>query len=132
MRKAVWGEDADEERVAKTLSIDVPPTLDYLESQVPESGFLFGGIGLADTSIATFFRNAAYAGFTVDPLRWPKLSGFIDRVLADECIASLLPFEDVQRSADIKHRRQALLHAGAPLTEQTLGTREARRGMMRL
>ena len=37
-----------------------------------------------------------------------------------------------QRSADIKSRRQALLDAGAPLTEETLGTREPRRGMMRL
>ncbi len=132
VRKAVWGEDADEERVAKTLSVDIPPALDYLESRVPEAGFLFGEIGLADVSIATFFRNAAYAGFTVDALHWPKLSGFVDRVLAHDCIASLLPFEDVQRSADIKHRRQALLDAGAPLTGETLGTREARRGMMRL
>ena len=46
--------------------------------------------------------------------------------------ADLLPFEDVQRSADIKGRRQALLDAGAPLTEETLGVREPRRGMMRL
>jgi hypothetical protein len=44
----------------------------------------------------------------------------------------LLPFEDVQRSADIKGRRQALLDAGARLTERTLGEREPRKGMMRL
>jgi glutathione S-transferase len=132
VRKAVWDEDPDEERIGKTLSVDVPPALDYLESEVPPSGFLFGDIGLADISVATFFRNAAYAGFTVDPARWPNLARFVDRVLADECIASLLPFEDVQRSADIRHRRQALLDAGAPLTAETFGTREARRGLMRL
>ena len=132
VRKAVWGEAADEERVAKTLSVDIPPALDYLESELPRSGFLFGGIGLADISIATFFRNASYAGFSVDTLRWPKLSRFVDRVLGHDCVASLLPFEDVQRNADIRHRREALLDAGAPLAEETLGTREARRGMMRL
>jgi hypothetical protein len=44
----------------------------------------------------------------------------------------LLPFEDVQRSADIKGRRQTLLDAGARLTERTLGEREPRKGMMRL
>jgi hypothetical protein len=44
----------------------------------------------------------------------------------------LLPFEDVQRSADIKGRRQALLECGAPLAQETLGTREPKRGMMRL
>ena len=32
------------------------------------------------------------------------------------------PFEDIQRSVDIKGRRQALLDAGAPLTDDTLGT----------
>jgi len=47
-------------------------------------------------------------------------------------LAKLLRYEDIQRSADIRHRRQALLEAGAPLTEDTLGTREPRRGYMRL
>jgi glutathione S-transferase len=132
VRPAVWAEEPDEERVAKTLAEDVPAALEYLESEVPASGFLFDRIGAADISIASFFRNAAYAGFEVDPMHWPKLAAYVDRVLADDCIASLLPFEDVQRSSDIRHRRQALLDAGAPLTEETLGTREARRGMMRL
>jgi hypothetical protein len=38
----------------------------------------------------------------------------------------------VQRSAEIRSRRQALLDAGAPLTAATLGEREPRRGMMSL
>jgi hypothetical protein len=56
----------------------------------------------------------------------------VERTLEHPSIAALLPFEDVQRGAAIKGRRQALLDAGAPLTEQTLGVREPRRGMMRL
>ena len=47
-------------------------------------------------------------------------------------MAELLKYEDVQRSAEIKSRRQALLDAGAPLTAETMGLREPRRGMMRL
>jgi hypothetical protein len=47
-------------------------------------------------------------------------------------MASLLPFEDVQRNVEIRRRRDALLEAGAPLTAETLGTREARKGVMRL
>ena len=39
-------------------------------------------------------------------------------LLAHPAIASLLPFEDVQRNVDIKGRRQALLDAGAPLTAE--------------
>ena len=56
----------------------------------------------------------------------------MERTLADDCFTDLLRFEDVQRSAEIKGRRQALLDAGAPLTADTLGVREPRRGMMRL
>ena len=132
VRPAVWGEEPDEERVAETLGGPIPAALDYLETLVPDYGFIFGEIGLADISISSFFRNGAYAGFEVDAARWPKVAAFVDRTLAHPCIASLLPFEDVQRSSDIRHRRQALLDAGAPLTSETLGLREPKRGMMRL
>ena len=52
--------------------------------------------------------------------------------LAHDAFASTLPFEDIQRSVDIKGRRQALLDAGAPLTSETLGQREPRKGYMQL
>ncbi|WP_309662816.1 glutathione S-transferase family protein [Sphingomonas sp.] len=129
---AVWGEPGDEARIAKTLTEDAPAALDYLETQLPAVGFLFSEIGVADIAIASFFRNADYAGFTVDGERWPKVARFVAAVLAHPVMAKLLVFEDIQRSADIKGRRQALLDAGAPLTEDTLGMREPRRGMMRL
>jgi len=132
VRPLVWGEPTDEERVHKAQTEEIPAALDYLEGQLPESGFLFGEIGAADIAIASFFRNGAYAGFDADPGRWPRTSPFVQRTLEHPSIAGLLPFEDVQRSAPIKGRRQALLDAGAPLTEETLGLREPRKGIMRL
>jgi len=132
VRPAVWGEAGDEERVARTLAEDAPRAMDYLECELPAEGFLFGDIGLADIAIASFFRNAAYAGFEPDAARWPKTAAFVGRTLAHPCIASLLAFEDVQRSAEIKRRRDALLEAGAPLTPDTMGEREPRKGLMRL
>jgi len=128
----VWGEPGDAARVEKTLAEDAPSVLDYLEAQLPASGFLFGDIGLADIAIASFFRNAAYAGFAVDPARWPRTAAFVERVLAHDCIARFKPYEDVQMSTDPQRRRAALLAAGAPLTEASLGTRQAVKGMMRL
>jgi glutathione S-transferase len=130
---AVWGEPGDQARIAKVLAEDAPAALDYLEALLPEDGWLFDdAIGVADISIASFFRNAEYAGFTVDPAAWPRTAGFVGRTLDHPCIADLLKFEDVQRGVDIKSRRQALLDAGAQLTAETLGTREARRGVMTL
>ena len=128
----VWGEPGDEARIAQTLATGIPAALDYLEQQLPASGYLFGDIGTADIAIASFFRNAAYAGFEPDAARWPRTARFVGYVLAHRCIAALLPFEDVQRGVEIKGRRQALLDAGAPLTAKTVGAREPRKGVMRL
>jgi glutathione S-transferase len=128
----VWGEPGDQARIDKALNEDIPAALDYLEGELPADGFLFGEIGVADISIASFFRNGSYAGFNVDAARWPRTAAFVERTLAHPCIAALLPLEDVQRNADIKGRRQALLDAGALLTAETLGVREPRKGMMRL
>lgn len=128
----VWGEPGDAARIARAETEGMPAECDYLEREVPEDGSLFDAIGVADIAIASFFRNAAYAGFTPDPVRWPRVAAFVARTLDRPAIASLLPFEDVQRGAAIKGRRQALLDAGAPLSEKSWGVREPRRGKMRL
>ena len=128
----VWGEPGDQARIDKTLAEDLPGALHYLEGQLPAEGYLFGEIGLADISVATFFRNGAYAGFTVDPDRWPRTAGFVGRVLDHPAFAAYLPFEKAQMSTNPAGRRQALLEAGAPLVAESVGTREARKGVMAL
>lgn len=128
----VWGEPGDEARIARTLSSDLPESLDYLETELPQAGFLFGQIGIADVAIATFFQNGIYAEFEVDPARWPKCAAFVERALDHPAFAALLPFEKVQRSVEIKRRRDALREAGARLTQETYGGGEPRRGVMRL
>lgn len=128
----VWGEPGDAARIDRTLAEDAPAVLDFLEAQLPEAGYLFGEIGLADIAIASFFRNAAYAGFAIDAARWPKTAGFVERALAHDCFARFKPYEDAQLSTDPKGRRAALLAAGAPLAEHSCGTRQPVKGMMRL
>ena len=128
----VWKEPGDQGRIDKSLSTDIPAALDYLEGELPESGYLFGAIGLADIAIASFFRNAAYAGFTPDPARWPRVASFVDMVLGHPAFQKLHKLESIQLSATIQGRRQALLDAGAKLTAETYGQREPRKGMMRL
>lgn len=128
----VWGEPGNDARIAKALDEEIPKTLDYLERELPSEGFLFGEIGIADISVSSFFQNGAYAGFETDPERWPRTASFVSRTLAHPSIAELLVLENVQRSAEIRGRRQALIDAGAKLTSETLGLHEPRRGMMRL
>ena len=106
--------------------------LDYLETQLPAEGFLFGALGLADISIAVFLRNAAFARYRVDPTRWPRTAGLVDRVLAQECLAKLAPYEAVMLRTPIPGQRAALTAAGAPVSAETVGGAEPRRGVMRV
>lgn len=128
----VWGDATDEARVEAVLNEGLPGALDYLEVEAPANGFLFGEIGLADLGIATFFRNAAYARFEIDAARWPKTARWVARTLAHDCVDRFLKFEKAQMSTNPAGRRQALLDAGAPLVAESIGTREPRRGMMKL
>ena len=132
VRRMVWQEEPDQERVDKVLTEEVPSALDYLEGELPDTGFLFGRLGLADIAIASFFVNARYAGFEVDAGRWPKTARFVGAVLAEPAMAKLLALEAIQLNASIKGRRQALIDAGVRLTEQSWGLKEPRRGVMAL
>ena len=128
----VWGEPGDAARIERTIQSEIPAALDYLETQLPEDGFLFEEIGLADIALASFFRNAFHVGFSVDAARWPRSASFVARTLTDPVFADLLPFEQVQIGASPAGRRQALLAAGAPLTVETLAIREPRKGVLTL
>ncbi len=129
---AVWGTPRDRAVIDRIVSEEIPPVLDYLESQLPREGFLFGTPGVADISIAAFLRNAGFARYTVDPQRWPQVAGFVDRVLALDCLAKLQPYETVMLRTPIREQRAALAKAGAPLTAESVGTDVPRRGVMRV
>lgn len=126
----VWGQPTDEAVVKQALEVEIPGALDYLETQAPEQGFRFGEPGIADVSIACFFRTAAFARFRVDADRWPRTAGWLERVLALPSFARLAAFEDAMLRTPIPQQREALRALGAPVSAETLGTGEPRRGIM--
>lgn len=128
---AVWGAPRDLAAIERVTREEIPPVLDYLETQLPADGFLFGPPGIADLSIACFFRNAAFARYRVDPARWPATATFVDRVLGLECLARLQPFEALMLRTPIAEQRDSLRAAGAPVSAETVGGRTPRRGVMR-
>ncbi len=128
----VWGRKTDEAVVKKTLTEEMPQVLDYLESQLPQDGFLFGALCIADISLAAFFRNAAFARFAVDARRWPRTAAFVERVLSQDCLARLKPFEEKTLRTPIPGHRQALMAMGAPILAETYGIATPRPGVMRI
>jgi len=128
----VWGKKTDEAALAKTLAEEVPQVLDYLETQLPQKGFLFDALSIADISIAAFFRNAVFARFRIDAGRWPLTAAFVEQVLGLEAFGRLKPFEDRLMRTPIPQHRAALAELGAPLTAETYATDAPRPGIMRI
>ena len=93
MRPMILKQDVDEEAVDNLINNKMPPVLDYLESELPTDGFLFGDLGVADIALASPFVNAGYANYTIDAERWPKAAAFVQRFTANSAVAPLLAAE---------------------------------------
>src|SRR5271170_3484179 len=114
IKPAVWSQPTDKVVVEKTLQEDMPHVLDYLETQVPAHGFIFGSVSIADISIACFFRNAAFARFQVDAMRWPRTATFVQRVLKLSSFEKLKPIEERLWRTPLAQLRAALTEMGVP------------------
>ena len=93
MRPMAFKQPVDEEAVENIIQKKMPPLLDYLETQVPAEGFIFGKLTVADLALASPFVNAGYAQYTIDPQKWPKISALVERVKAHEALVPLLEAE---------------------------------------
>lgn len=79
--KPLMGMETDEEKVQKSLKEKVPAVLDYVESVLPEEGFLLGDqLMMADIAIGSHLINAGYAGFEPDAEAYPKLSAYMEKI----------------------------------------------------
>ncbi|AXQ28646.1 glutathione S-transferase family protein [Solimonas sp. K1W22B-7] len=126
----VWGKPTDQALLQKTLDEDLPQVMDYLESQLPAQGWIFGELSIADIGVAVFFRNAGFARWQPDVARWPKTAALVQRALALEAFERLKPYEHKSLRTPIPQQRAALMEMGAPLTTETFGTAAPRRGPM--
>ena len=94
MRPMAFKQDSDEELVEKIITKQLPPLLDYMETQVSEQGFIFGDtMMLADVALVSPFINASYASYEPDAERWPLFTAHIAKVKNHPAIAPLLATE---------------------------------------
>jgi glutathione S-transferase len=78
-------QEPDQDRIDDILANVAPPVMDYLESQLPDSGFMLGEMTIADIAITSPFVNASYAQFKVDADKWPKLSAYVAFMMSQPC-----------------------------------------------
>ena len=81
IKPRILKEEIDHDLVEQAKTVEIPETFDYLETIMPDGGYLFGETaGLADFSLAPAFLNARIVGHEVDAGRWPKLAAWLGRV----------------------------------------------------
>ncbi|PCJ45001.1 MAG: glutathione S-transferase [Moraxellaceae bacterium] len=83
----------DESVVEDSIKNLVPPVFDYIESQLPAKGFIFGEMGVADIAVATAIINATYTDFEVDAGCWPKVSAHLSLVKKHPAVVEVMRAE---------------------------------------
>jgi len=131
IRRHIFREATDEAVVQQARDVEIPATLDYLENRLPDDGFVFGPLSIADISIASFFRTASFVRYEIDAARWPRSAALVAQVQALPVFQKLARFEDCMLRLPLAEQRGALISAGAPLTSDTLGTSTPQRGAPR-
>ena len=62
---------------------ELPPILEYLESQIPASGYLVEDrLTLADIAVASPFANLRHLGVAVDAAKYPKVARYAEAILS--------------------------------------------------
>ena len=126
----LFRQEADEALIASALETHLPDVCGYIERQLPEEGFLFGELSVADLSIAPFFVNAQAAGFEPDAARWPRLAGWLSRMEAETVMGGLNNAARTLLSTRPREHRAALADLGFMLSERTWGGERPQRGPM--
>ncbi len=76
------GRDGDLVAADKAERETLPPLLDYLESVIPDSGYLVGdSLTLADIAVASPFANLAHCEVVIDPARFPRVVRYTADIL---------------------------------------------------
>ena len=131
IKRFVWGEQADQAVVTKALESDAPQVLDYLEHEFSRGQpYLFGALGIADITVASFMRNALWAGYSIDAARWPVMHSVVSRAWEHPGFTRLLPFEELSLKTPLADQRAALIEAGAPISTRSFGAATPRRGIL--
>ena len=90
----MFNQPTDQAVVQNVLDNTMPECLAYLESVVPESGYLIGdSLSIADIAVTTCFIQARYGDFDVDGAAAPKLRNYLDRAFAAPIVTKRLEAE---------------------------------------
>lgn len=130
LKPRFFGTEADAAVVQKARDIELPAILAYLEGQIPETGFLFGDLSIADLSLAPAFANARAIQIEIDAARWPRLTGWLDRMEAETPLGPLNRLARTLMRTPLHAHRDRLPEFGLAPAARSWAGESPRRGPM--
>ena len=128
----VFGAARNAQQRAAVLATDLPEVMDYLESQMPDGGFLCGALSVADLALAPHFSNLAWARVELDWTRWPKTGAWLKRAHEQSALGPLADQAVQLLKVPPPLHREKLIELGFDVTAQSVGTKTPRRGPMQV
>ena len=94
LKPRMFNEPTNEAVVEEILAERMPECLSYLETVIPDSGFLVGdALSVADLAVTTCFIQARYGDFDVDGSAAPRTRSYLDRMYAMPLVTNRLAKE---------------------------------------
>jgi len=87
VRPLVLKQPADNTLIEQALSVQLPKAMTYLEGKVPQEGYFFDELSIADITLSSMLLNAIFAGWQIDAVQWPKMASYLERVYAHPVVA---------------------------------------------
>tara|TARA_B110000967_G_C18823053_1_gene529795 strand:+ start:174 stop:851 length:678 start_codon:yes stop_codon:yes gene_type:complete len=92
--KPTFGKEPNEKRIQEALSQHLPPLLDYLASQLGTQDYVVDNcFSLADIAITSQMVSFMHGGERINNDRWPTLSAYFERMLAQPIWQALVQRE---------------------------------------
>jgi glutathione S-transferase len=88
----VMKQETDEVRVAALLERELPPVLDYVESQLPaDRETVLPRFGIADVALGAQLGTLSLSGVELDTKRWPRTAHYQAALLARPSFKTAMP-----------------------------------------
>jgi glutathione S-transferase len=83
-----------DEEVIKKLEKRFPEVFDYLEPQLKNKTYLAGdSVSIGDFAVVSNLYNHKACGYKIDEARWPNVAAYLQRMLEEPYIASVITKE---------------------------------------
>lgn len=130
LKPRFFGTETDADMVERARDVELPQILDYLEGRMPETGFLFGGLTIADLSVAPAFANAGAVQINVDASRWPRLAAWLERMETETPLGPLNTLARTLMRTPLQAHRDRLPEFGFAAATRSWAGDGYRRGPM--